>query len=121
MSIAITQAEPYGAHDGHRDHEHAVNELAERLPEPVQPLAALAFNYRWSWMVGGGALFHDVDPDSWRRSGCNPRYVIEATAPRRFQELARDESYVARLRSITDAVAADLARPSAAVNLIRLI
>jgi glycogen phosphorylase len=115
MSTAIPLHEPMGANDGRRDLEYAVGELAERLPEAVQPLAALAFNFRWSWMVGGGALFHDIDPDSWRRSGCNPRYVIEATAPRRFQELARDASYVARLKAITEAVAADLRRPSSAV------
>ena len=115
MTTAIPLPEALGAHDGRRDHEYAIGELAERLPEAVQPLAALAFNYRWSWMVGGGALFHDIDPDAWRRSGCNPRYVIEATAPRRFHELARDQGYLARLRAITEAVAADLRRPSTPV------
>jgi starch phosphorylase len=116
MSTAIPLPEPFGAHDGRRDLERAIAELAERLPEAMQPLAALAYNFRWAWMVGGGALFHDIDPDSWRRSGCNPRYVIEATAPRRFQELARDSGYGERLRTIAEAVAADLRRPSAAVG-----
>ena len=98
--------------DGRRDLERAIGELAERLPEPMQPLANLAFNYRWSWTVGGNDLFHDIDPDAWRRGGFNPRYVIEATSPRRFQELARDESYVARLRALADELAADLRRPA---------
>ena len=115
MSTAIPLMEPLGADDGRRDLERAVGELAERLPEAMQPLAALAFNFRWSWMVGGGDLFHDIDPDAWRRSGCNPRYVIEATSPRRFQELARTADYVARLRAITQAVADDLRRPAAPV------
>ena len=115
MSIAIPLPESFGPHDGRRDLERAVGELAERLPEPMQPLASLAFNFRWSWMVGGGDLFRDIDPDAWRRSGCNPRGVIEATSPRRFQELARDGAYVARLRAIVDAVAADLRRPNTPV------
>ena len=102
MSTAIPLPEPLGAHDGRRDLERAIAELAERMPDVMQPLAALAFNYRWSWMVGGGALFHDIDPDAWRRSGCNPRYVIEAAPPRRFQELARDRGYVERLHAIAD-------------------
>ncbi len=99
-------------HDGRRDLERAVSELADRLPEPVQPLAALAFNYRWSWMVGGNELFHDINPDAWRRSGYNPRAVIESTTPRRFQELARDERYVARVRALDEELNADLRRSS---------
>ena len=69
MSTAIPLMEALGVHDGRRDLERAIAELAERLPEAVQPLAALAFNFRWSWMVGGGDLFHDIDPDAWRRGG----------------------------------------------------
>ncbi len=115
MSTAIPLPESYGVSDGRRDLERAIAELAERLPEPMQPLAALAFNYRWSWMVGGGDLFHDIDPDAWRRSGCNPRSVLEATAPRRFQELARNADYIGRLHAIAGAVASDLRRPSLAV------
>src|SRR6185369_10454173 len=114
MSTTIPLPEPFGPHDGRRDHARAVAEMAERLPEAMQPLAELAFNYRWSWMVGGGDLFHDIDPDAWRRSG-NPRTVIEATAPRRFQELARDSAYVERLRRIVDAVTEDMRRPNSPV------
>jgi starch phosphorylase len=115
MSTAIPLPNALGEHDGRRDLERAIAELAERLPEPMQPLAALAFNYRWSWLVGGGALFHDIDPDAWRRSGGNPRGVLEATPPRRFQELARDPRYVERVHAIAAAIAADLARPNAVV------
>src|SRR5262245_38775914 len=115
MSTPLALPDPIGAHDGRCDLERAIGELAERLPEVLQPLAALAYNFRWSWMVGGGALFHDIDPDTWRRSGCNPRYVIEATPPRRFQELARDPGYLERLHALATAVAEDLRRPSTPV------
>ena len=116
MSTVIPLADPFGAHDGRRDLERVIGEVAERLPESMQSLASLAFNFRWSWMVGGGDLFHDIDPDAWRRSGGNPRYVLEGTAPRRFQEMARDDAYVERLRTISQAVAADLRRPNAPVG-----
>ena len=115
MSSALPLPDPLGPHDGRRDLDRAIGELAERLPEPMQPLAALAFNYRWSWMVGGGALFHDIDPDAWRRSGCNPRAALEAAPPRRFQELARDGEYVGRLNAIAAAVRADLCGPKVPV------
>jgi starch phosphorylase len=115
MSTPLTVSDALGVNDGRRDLERAIAELAERMPDPLKPLAALAFNYRWSWMVGGTGLFHDIDPDAWRRSNCNPRYVIEATTPRRFQELARDGDYVGRVHALTEAVAADLRRPTLAV------
>ncbi len=116
MSTALPLPEALGANDGARDVQLAVAELADRLPEPMQPLAALAFNYRWSWLVGGTELFHDIDPDAWRRSGCNPLYVIEATPPRRFHELTGDDHYMGRLRATIDTVAADLRRPARPVG-----
>jgi starch phosphorylase len=111
MSSPLVLPNSYGPNDGRRDMERVVFELAERLPDALKVLAAVAFNYRWSWMLGGGGLFHDIDPDAWRRSNCNPRYVIEATSPRRFQELARDEGYIRRVNEVSGAIAADLQRP----------
>jgi starch phosphorylase len=97
--------------DGRRDRERAVAEMRERLPEPLWPLAALAFNYGWSWVGDGASVFREIDPEHWRRGGCNPRHVIEAVPPRRLHELARQEEYVARLRAVADFVEADLRRP----------
>ena len=42
MSTAIPLPDPLGPHDGRRDLDRAIAELAERLPEAMQPLAALA-------------------------------------------------------------------------------
>jgi starch phosphorylase len=106
--------ESFGSNDGSRDVARAVAELAERLPEPLAPLARLTFNYRWSWLEGAAALFEEIDPAVWRRSECNPRDVIEAASPRRFRELADEPGYVKRLRSAAERLEADLARPWAA-------
>src|ERR1035437_9842287 len=103
--------DPFSGNDGQRDIHRAINELAERLPPPLQPLARLAYNYRWAWSPGAGLLFRDIDPAHWRHSGCNPRHVIEAASPRRFQQLSRDETFVARLRTLADRLDADLQRP----------
>src|SRR4029450_11290876 len=67
-------------HDGRRDMEHAVSELAERLPDALQPLALLTFNYRWSWTPGGPAVFRDMDPAPWGGSQGNPRAVVGSLA-----------------------------------------
>jgi starch phosphorylase len=96
------------SNDGRRDIEQAIAETAERLPEELEPLARLAFNYRWSWMARGASLFQDLSPEEWRRSGCNPRFVLEAVAPRRFHEVSRDESYVARVHAMAALVEEEL-------------
>jgi starch phosphorylase len=97
--------------DGRRDTVRAVSELAERLPEPLLPLARIAYNYRWSWMPGASALFSDIDPGIWRRSECNPRHVIEVAAPHRLRELATQREYVERLRSAASRLDAELTGP----------
>ena len=92
----------FSANDGQRDLQRAINELAERLPPPLQPLARLMYNYRWAWLPGAGLLFRDIDFAHWQRSGCNPRHVIEAVSPRRLQQLSRDEPFVAENPRVTD-------------------
>jgi len=106
-----TTTNAFSDNDGRRDFQQAINELAERLPVTLQPLARLIYNYRWAWLPGAGTLFRDIDSAHWRRSGCNPRHVIEAASPRRLQELSRDEPFVARLRTLADRLDADLQRP----------
>jgi len=49
--------------DGREDIRRAAAELAERLPDPLAPLARLAYNYRWSWLPGGPEVFSAIDPD----------------------------------------------------------
>jgi starch phosphorylase len=103
-----------GAHDGGRDLERAVGELRDRLPAPLAPLADIVFNYRWAWLCGGAMLFSEMDPALWRRSGCNPRWMAEAAAPRRLRELANDGAYVKRVEETAARIDADLRRPPAA-------
>ncbi len=98
---------------GGRDLERAIDELSERLPSPIAPLARIAYNYRWTWLPGGADLFRDVDAALWRRCGCNPRSIIEAVPPRRLRQLAEDAAYVASVARAAAAIDSDLARPGA--------
>jgi starch phosphorylase len=98
-------------HDGGRDIERAIAELAERLPPPLAPLARIAYNYRWSWFPGGATVFREIDPASWRRGECNPRNAIEAATPHRLRELAQQEGFVRRVQELAACIDADLRRP----------
>jgi glycogen phosphorylase len=103
--------------DGSRDVVQAVAELAERLPDALQPLAHLAFNYRWSWLPGGPQVFRDLDPQLWERSQGNPRAMIETLPPHRMKQLGSDRAYVARVAALAAQVEADLGRPPAAAGI----
>jgi glycogen phosphorylase len=104
---------PRPPRDGHRDLEQAIAILGERLPEPLLPLARVAYNYRWAWLPDGAAVLREPDPYLWRRSGCNPRLLLEGVPPPRLRELAADPAYVARVARVAAALDADLQRPAA--------
>jgi glycogen phosphorylase len=98
---------------GGRDLEGAAGDLASRIPEPLAPLAQLAYNYRWSWLPGGAELFRDVDPERWQTCGQNPVRLLQETSFSRLTRAAGDEALLARARAALALVRADLERPSA--------
>ena len=109
-----TKSPPVESSDGRRDVAHAVAVLAERLPESLLGLARLAYNYSWSWSRRGEEVFRSIDPTLWRRSSCNPRWVIESVPPHRLRELAADEDFGALLGAEVARLEGDLARMPAA-------
>ncbi len=103
--------------DGRRDLERAAAELAERLPEPLRPLARAAYNYRWSWAPGAHGLFAAIDPERWALCAANPVRMLSETAPETLRRAAGDDGLVARAAALADEIAADLARPPAEVGI----
>ncbi|MEW6268713.1 MAG: alpha-glucan family phosphorylase [Thermodesulfobacteriota bacterium] len=97
---------------GRRDVERAIGELAERLPEPLLGLARVAYDYSWIWAPGGPELFRAIDPALWKRSGGNPRWLLEAVPPHRLRELAGDAGFLARLEAQLARLDAQRDRPS---------
>ncbi len=98
-------------YDGQRDLSAAAAELAERLPEPLAPLARLAYNYRWSWLPGGHQVFRQIDPERFALCLQNPVRLLQETSTRRIRAAADDEALVARAAELEAAVNADLDRP----------
>jgi starch phosphorylase len=98
-------------HAGSSDIDAAVDALRSRLPEPLAPLADLAYNYRWSWTSGGPELLCSIDPRRWELCLGNPVRLIQETAPSRLAELAGDDDFLARLADLHGRVTDKLAEP----------
>jgi len=75
-----------------------------QLPPPLQPLGALIRNLRWSWHPASQDLFADIDRELWRKFEGDPLKLLGAVSVSRLEELATDESFLARMHGL----AADL-------------
>jgi starch phosphorylase len=98
---------------GAADVEAAAAALATRLPAELQPLAELAYNYRWSWTTGGPELFAGIDPIRWGLCHGNPVRLLQEVPPSVCQRLSNDPEFAARMHEVHARVTADLARPYA--------
>src|SRR4051794_41356045 len=98
---------------GAADVEAAAAALATRLPVELQPLAELAYNYRWSWTTGGPELFAGIDPIRWGLCHGNPVRLLQEVPPSVCRRLSGDADFAARMHDVHARVAADLARPYA--------
>ena len=90
----------------------AAADLAERLPEPLAPLARLAFNYRWSWLPGAPELFASIDAERFDLCSQNPVRMLQEASGRVLRRAASDQALVQRAVALEAQVQADLERPS---------
>lgn len=94
-----------------RDFDRATGSLAARLPEPLRPLATIAYNVAWSWLPGASELFEAIDPELWHFTRHNPvRLLVEAT-PQVLGAAAADPAFVDRVDAAAAALQQDLERP----------
>jgi glycogen phosphorylase len=90
--------------DGSEDHARAVRGLAARLPEPLRPLAELAYDYLWSWLPGGREAFRSLDADRFALAVENPVRFLRNLPPEELDAAARDTAYVKRLHGVAAAL-----------------
>jgi starch phosphorylase len=96
---------------GDRDIDAAVAELAGALPQALQSLARVAFDYRWCWAADGPATFAAIDPGHWARCGANPRRLLTEALPSTLHRAATDAALVARVKRLAQQLQADRERP----------
>jgi len=76
--------------------------LPRPLPEPLQGLAILALDLRWSWNHGADALWRQVAPELWGATA-NPWLILETVSGRRLRALAADAAFLEKLQQQLDA------------------
>jgi starch phosphorylase len=70
------------------------------LPTSLAPVLDLATNLRWSWHPPTQDLFAAMDAGAWAESGHDPVRLLGAIPAARLEELANDESFLARLGEV---------------------
>lgn len=98
-------------YDGRTDIRYAAEDLAERIPDALAPLARAAYNYRWAWTPGGPEAFRAVDSERFDLCARNPVRLLQESPARVLKRAAADEGLVARAQALEGAITADLERP----------
>ncbi len=96
---------------GDDDVERAIVALAAGLPLALQPLARVAYDYRWSWTADGAALFESIDPERWARTDHNPRRLLTETSPASLARAAGNADLVGWVCRLAAELVQDRARP----------
>ncbi len=101
---------PY-ALDGSADIARAASELASRLPAPLAPLAAIAYDYMWSWIPRGGDVFRRLDPERWELVNGNPVRLLHELSHSDLEGAAADRGLVAAAEGLLAEIGRDHDRP----------
>ncbi len=74
--------------------------FTRELPENLQALETLSWNYWWSWSTEGVNIFHDLDPQLWEDVEQNPRSMLRQISDLRLLQKANDPGYVERVAKL---------------------
>ena len=72
-----------------------------QLPENLQLLNIISWNYFWSWKPEGTNLFRDIDPQLWDTCEQNPRLFLKQASELRLWQKAIDAGYLERLQNFS--------------------
>ena len=76
--------------------------VTRHLPEELSGLETLCKNLWWCWNEDAKLLFRSIDADIWHTSGHNPMAILDKVSLKRYNELAKDVSFLSRLGAVMD-------------------
>jgi starch phosphorylase len=71
-----------------------------RIPDSLKPLEEIAHNLWISWNFDSIMLFIRLDYDAWLASQQNPAKMLGMVSQERYEELAKDDSYLNALNEV---------------------
>lgn len=69
------------------------------LPESLQFLDTLSWNFLWSWKPEGARLFRELDAGLWEKCEQNPRLFLKEIKGLRLWQKANDVEYIEKLQN----------------------
>jgi len=85
--------------------------LSRLLPDPLKPLADLAFDLRWTGSQTAARLWERLDPEMWERTH-NPVTILMNAPEERLAEAAQDEELQGELNLWLERVARHESEPT---------
>ncbi|HEY0659343.1 MAG TPA: alpha-glucan family phosphorylase, partial [Pyrinomonadaceae bacterium] len=67
------------------------------MPENLQLLEKIAWNFYWSWRPSGAQLFRELEPSLWEKCEQNPRLLLKNISQLRLWQKSLDVDYVKKL------------------------
>lgn len=74
-----------------------------RLPERLKALHDLAYNLWWCWHADAVSLFRQIDPERFESLDHSPIRLLNTASQERFEELAKDDEFLAHLDRVYEA------------------
>jgi starch phosphorylase len=97
---------------GEQDLAARVNDLSKQLSDGLKPLAPVAYNYVWSWLRDGEAVFRDINPHRWGLAGANPVRFLRDLWPLTQEAVERNPALLERIAALSEEVSSYLSRPA---------
>ncbi|HEV3145087.1 MAG TPA: alpha-glucan family phosphorylase [Gemmataceae bacterium] len=71
-----------------------------KLPPELQSLQTIAYNMWWCWHPDAVALFRRIEPDLYELTDNSPVKLLGATPQSRFEQLSKDDGFLAHLERV---------------------
>ncbi|MCW5937985.1 MAG: alpha-glucan family phosphorylase [Fimbriimonadaceae bacterium] len=72
-------------------------EVVKKLPEPLQPLRKIAYNFWWTWNHEARSLLREIGPELWETVEHNPVELMNRLGDEQIERLLADEIFLAKL------------------------